>query len=685
MPDFPNPLTTSLPARSRKVRRLCCLLGPVLLLGSSLATAGETLAQALDDLDQHGYASPQLALQRVRSVTDRPGPGAATEQQLRYQLTLATLATHGKHKKDLDAAIGEVKRLAQTGHCEPCGPHLLALRVAHAELNNERSSLKPLLDQLAALPAATDLRYQAERLAMMSRGRGLLDEDDLALSYAVQAVETAGRAGLPATEGRLMTALVRAHFGRGDIASGLRVTGDYYALAERIGFRFLMAQARINQNYAHGTLKQEDKAQEALLDVLRITKGTPGTEAFQQIAQTNLSAHHIHRGEYAQAIRYTLVSEKLARQLGDDIGVAFALSNRGSAMARGGRVDEGVALMNLAMEKADQVGGRRVVIDLLSEQVNVLELAGRDKEALAALRRVFKLSADITSAEREKAVLELQEKFSAERKTREIERLSLSNARSQAEVAARAWQQRLWAAVAVGLLLSSVLLVQWVRMVRRRNRTLVVDNATLTSQSIHDPLTGAYNRRHFEQLMAQQEATIHGRSDDGNYRAAVGLILLDVDHFKLVNDTYGHAAGDEVLRVVAERLRAVVREQDAVVRWGGEEFVLVLPGTPPEGLPIVAAKALSEIGREPVLHDGLEIVVRVSAGAIAWPAWPTQSWADALHVADTALYLSKTGGRNRAHCFMGLREGADLSRVHGDLAGAAAAGDVDLRVVAGPA
>lgn len=371
--------------------------------------------------------------------------------------------------------------------------------------------------------------------------------------------------------------------------------------------------------------------------------------------------------------------------MGDDIGLAFALSNRGSALGRSGRVDEGMALMKLGMEKAEQAGGRREVVDLLSEQANVLEQAGRHREALAALRRVVALSGEITSAEREKAMLELQEQFSTERKSREIERLSLLHARAEAEVAARAWQQRLWAAVAVALLLSAALLVQWLRVVRRRNRALVVDNAALASQSVHDPLTGAFNRRHFEQLMAQQEAAIRGRPPDHKYQLAIGLILLDVDHFKHINDTYGHAAGDEVLKVVAARLSALVREQDAVVRWGGEEFVLVLPGTMSQGLPVIVSKALAALGSEPVLHDGRAIPVRVSAGAIAWPAWPGQKWPDALQLADLALYMSKTGGRNRATCFMRLREGADPGTLHDGLAAAAEAGEAELQVVPGPA
>ncbi|KQQ88568.1 diguanylate cyclase [Massilia sp. Leaf139] len=641
------------------------LAAALLLCASGLAAAAETLALALDDLDRHGYASPRLAIERLQAVTDRPDVNAPVEQQLRYHATLAQLAVHGRHKAQLDTALAALQRLADGGRCAPCGPRLLAVRIAHADMHDQDELVKGLMDQLAALPPSSDLRFEAERLDMLSGARVRHEQYDAALSLGLRAVETAERAGLPALEARMLHALVRVHLPRGDLASALRVADECYALAERIGFRYAMAQARINQNYLYGTLEQEKKSHEALLDVLRITQGVPGTEDLQQLAQGNLSAYHIHRGEYPQAIAATQAAEQLARQTGDELGLAFAISNRGSALARSGRVDEGMALMRSAMTKAEQVGGRREVLDLLAEQVNVLEHAGRDREALAVLRRVVKLSGDITSAEREKAVLALQEQFSTERKTREIERLSLAHARAEAE-------QRQWIAVAVALLLSTALLVQWLRMTRRRNQALVVDNAALTSQSIHDPLTGAFNRRHFEQFMKRQDA-------------GIGLVLLDIDHFKQINDTHGHLAGDEVLKAVAERLRGVVREQDAVVRWGGEEFVLALPGTSAEGLAVVAAKALSELGHAPVVCNGVAIPVRASAGAIAWPAWPAQDWAEALRVADALLYMSKTGGRNRATCCMGVRPGADVGRVNGDPASAAAAGDIELRVVSGPA
>lgn len=260
------------------------LFALLLWCASGPASAAETQALVLDDIDRHGYVSPLLAIGRLQSVQDRPGPAAPVEQQLRYHSALAQLAAHGNHKKVLEAAVADLARLAESGRCLPCGAQLLAVRAAQAEANHDRAAVKPLLEQLAAQAPAADPRVEAERLATRARGHALLAENDVALGLGVQAVDTAGRAKLPAAEARMMNVLVRVHFARGDLASALRVTNDCYALAERIGFRYLMAQARINRNYAYGTLQQEARAQEALLDVLRITKGAPGTEALEQIA-----------------------------------------------------------------------------------------------------------------------------------------------------------------------------------------------------------------------------------------------------------------------------------------------------------------------------------------------------------------------------------------------------------------
>ncbi|WP_462116376.1 GGDEF domain-containing protein, partial [Lysobacter xanthus] len=208
-------------------------------------------------------------------------------------------------------------------------------------------------------------------------------------------------------------------------------------------------------------------------------------------------------------------------------------------------------------------------------------------------------------------------------------------------------------------------------------RRLSGDVATLSEQSLHDPLTGVANRRQCQLLMSRHV----GRTGDA---LPVGLLLIDVDFFKRVNDTWGHGAGDRVLVEIASRLRALVREQDTVVRWGGEEFALLLPGTGPEGMAVLAERALFAIGSQPVDIDGSRIDVTVSIGGAFYPLHPGVDWHHAMHVADLALYLSKSGGRNRSTCIANVARGADVVALGRDLAAAQARGDVRLVVGEGP-
>jgi diguanylate cyclase (GGDEF)-like protein len=184
--------------------------------------------------------------------------------------------------------------------------------------------------------------------------------------------------------------------------------------------------------------------------------------------------------------------------------------------------------------------------------------------------------------------------------------------------------------------------------------------------------------------MGQQEALLTKKSRDRNYAACVGLMLLDVDHFKHINDSYGHSAGDAVLVELARRLQELVRQHDVVVRWGGEEFVLVLPGTAPEGLAVLAERLLRVVADSPMLSDGTSIPVTVSVGCVSYPLSPGQTWQDALKVADLAMYMAKQSGRNRALCLMGVNEGAPADMLVSDLSGAIQAGHVLARTVTGP-
>lgn len=171
---------------------------------------------------------------------------------------------------------------------------------------------------------------------------------------------------------------------------------------------------------------------------------------------------------------------------------------------------------------------------------------------------------------------------------------------------------------------------------QRIEAQLRATNATLEALALTDALTGAGNRRAFESGLEREvhRAIRHGRP--------LSLLLADVDHFKSYNDSFGHPAGDEALRVVARLLRENARDTDLVARYGGEEFAVVLPDTDQAGAVVLAERFRREIETVPWEARG----ITASFGAATIMSATTES-AALLAAADLALYQSKKTGRNR--------------------------------------
>lgn len=160
--------------------------------------------------------------------------------------------------------------------------------------------------------------------------------------------------------------------------------------------------------------------------------------------------------------------------------------------------------------------------------------------------------------------------------------------------------------------------------------------------SVTDPLTGAHNRRFCDERV-QSELAFARR-----HGTALSLVLMDLDRFKLVNDTYGHPAGDAVLRHLAELVRAQIRAEDVFARYGGEEFVLLLRATDVIGAARVAERVRRSLAERPVpCGGGLELPVTLSAGCASLACCPAPTAEALVEVADRRLYAAKTSGRNR--------------------------------------
>lgn len=162
---------------------------------------------------------------------------------------------------------------------------------------------------------------------------------------------------------------------------------------------------------------------------------------------------------------------------------------------------------------------------------------------------------------------------------------------------------------------------------------------TLHAASLTDPLTGLPNRR----FMIQQLESELARAD--RHGDGFALIMLDLDHFKAINDAWGHIVGDAALVETANLLRSNLRGHDVCARWGGEEFLILLPCSDLEQAQTVAEKLRARVAGHRLRHAGGEVGVTLSLGiAVRQPGMTTD---DCIQAADDALYEAKRGGRNR--------------------------------------
>lgn len=647
------------------------LLALALLPAAGWARA-ENVDSVLADVHAHGYNRPQSALARLYAASDRPSDTAPLARRARYLVVLESLERQQDAFDRADPLLARLDAMASRENCIDCAVAARVSRTQRAVAMGHTDEALAILSQSNALPEGTSDEMRFEFLLARARLSDLRTEMAAGIADAVRARAIAAQHGWLADEVRAMSPMIGMNADLGDFARAGNLGVETSRLAERIGFGYMLPYIRAQQAYTYSLRGQGELQHQALLDVLRLAGDDPSLRELVAISLGNLSDYYLQTNQPQKALVVAERARAISASENDDNGVAVAGANRGIALVQLGRFDEGIGELVAAKALAERIGARTYLMPILDELVKAYERAGRLHEAVASMHAQLELSREMVRQERDKAVLELQEKYAAERRSREIERLSIANRAQAAVMEARRWQQRLWSTLALLSMLALAGLARYVWRARRTNEKLSGDVAVLAEQSMVDPLTGAANRRWCEAQMQARGA------------APVGLMLLDVDFFKRVNDTWGHAAGDRVLVEIADRLRGLVRQHDAVVRWGGEEFALILPHTSAEGLAQLAERVMQRIGGEPFDIGGHAVRVSVSVGAVMSPLQPGVEWQHAMHVADLALYLSKAGGRNCATCVAEVSPHADIAQISHDLAGAAARGEVLLQMVEGP-
>jgi diguanylate cyclase (GGDEF)-like protein len=432
-----------------------------------------------------------------------------------------------------------------------------------------------------------------------------------------------------------------------------------------------------------------DQADAAFGDALKISRDS-SLRVIEARALADRADLALRRERFVDAERIARDALRAAEAI-DDVGsVITARANIGFALGGQGRLAEGLVFIDGVIEHFRKQGNDQSLLSMLDEKGMLLQRAGRSEATVAVLREQQKLDRAQFTVQRSKAVAALQERFERDQNLRRIELLQEQN-RVKDVVIRNRDLQRVALGLAVLLTLAVVGLVGLLYRRARKSNTLLHEmNARLAEHAVRDPLTGLHNRRSFAEKFQARAARRMGESRrDIGTTAATGdiFLVLDLDHFKQVNDTHGHAAGDAVLVEVARRLQLAVRDNDTVLRWGGEEFVIHSAGASAQQGVALARRVLDAVCSSPIDTGSASLDVTVSVGMIALPfaglSEANGDWQCALRLADSALYLAKRAGRNRC---VQLAPGAapltlavaDLER---DVEAAAIAGQLVLHTI----
>lgn len=345
-------------------------------------------------------------------------------------------------------------------------------------------------------------------------------------------------------------------------------------------------------------------------------------------AATNVAAAAFLLGRYDQALEHARQALDLSEQTGAHLGMFTAQLYIGNALVGLGRPDE--AVVHLAEAEALARNSTPVhQLGVAEAWVRLEEARGDYPAALERHRGLVRLHTGIADAERDARVDEIQARFESERQLRMIADLEHGQELADAEI--RRERQLRYTAFAIAVLLLALFGALFARY-----RLKVRSQAALEQAARSDELTGLPNRRHIRERIEYEV-----RRSRRNAQPFT-LAMIDVDNFKQVNDEFGHEAGDQLLVAVARRISALVRRQDSVARWGGDEFLLLLPETPEPGGKTLTDKLAASLAANPVQIAGRAHTVVVSTGVGQF--WPGMTTDECVSAADAAMYREKRTG-----------------------------------------
>ena len=431
----------------------------------------------------------------------------------------------------------------------------------------------------------------------------------------------------------------------GQGADALQAHRNAIGMAEQLQDLALQAQFHFSLSATFGSLSQADQE----LAELRVASAL-ATRAqmpdIQLASEVNMADAYLRLKNYPATLRQAEAALKMSRAAQDPYSGAICLANIGVAQNRMGNSAEGLRNLQAALEHFKEAQSSVDVADIEGLLAEELAFSGDYRRAYEAEARFKELSDSLKLSMDQKRLADASAAFQNDKQQFQIQAL-------ERDRGLQARLRLLWIALgglgfatAFGLVLG--------------RRKLQAANRTLADMSLRDPLTSLANRRYLTTRIAEDLAQIHrlqrlGRQEEGKARLALNIdvifLMIDLDHFKHVNDTYGHGAGDQVLKQVAAILTQAMRDSDTVVRWGGEEFFVVAKHTSRAEAHVVAERIRTRVEAHPFdLGTGQVIHKTCSIGYTSYPFFRNHPsrvpWEKVVELADQCLYAAKASGRN---------------------------------------
>jgi diguanylate cyclase (GGDEF)-like protein len=611
-----------------KINKLS-LIGAILLSAAyaSGAAAESTFADQLEMLE---WSDPERAAQIIDAAPPLAANSSASEIEMLE--IRAMIYADSNRDEDVNAIEQRLNVIAAAGDASA----LRAGRFARAYSARQHGQYAAAEAELKGIEF-NSISSDSERYRILTL-RGLvlriLGQDEAALPFLEQALDLANKMHDDTRTVHAMLSMARIYTDSGNYDRAMVQLDAARSLAVRLGDETSLVETE--ERVADIADRRGDRFEErrASLAGLEHAKRS-GSSKWLQLALLNLGDSYLKSRDFAESLKYSKQALPIMLRTNQRDNEQVTLFNEGLAYIGLGSIKAGQKLAEGAITESLAGSDLLDAKELLREYADALERAGYLMMAIQVYHRYDAVSEKFMTNTRQRAFLELSAQFDDERKARELELLRRDNALKVSEMRGQRLLQQL---IIAGALFIAVICAALVWAFARVSKA----NERLRFSSEHDPLTGLSNRRYFnERVLAVDGA-----------RPVGGCVLLaDLDHFKRINDSYGHPAGDAVLAAMSQRLAEALREHDKLVRWGGEEFLAVLGPMTPAQADLTAERLLQAVRRDPVLWNGHLIRCTISIGYACFPMAGSAtdiSLDSAISLVDKALYEAKRRGRDRA-------------------------------------